>query len=623
MEFEGLHRTVALLAIEQKLNQNGRVSCATFLRTGTCDRGVACKQAHYPPFRMGRIEGSEASVLGDYIIFLSNISKNPQFRIKKVPTPSLRAAFSEALDCINTYTEHSSWRRDSYGDVYLLIHDSIFNFSVVISKFEKELSNKEKKSNLSSEALASLKLFRDTLAAIRTLSTGWLDEEKENMKMVCDCALTDPNSSGNKSLSGIVESQANELFRELSSTSSERREIIEFLSAEFKKCSVGGAESKLTLLPFGSTCSGFGYGVSDLDLVLLVGDEYHEIVQNYSSIVEYHRRPRSDVASVSAVTVLQCCMDAAVASGQFSVSALVESARVPVLKLRHIVHDLEVDICVNNAFPLYNTQLLRQYALTDRRVRYLAFAVKLWTKRRGVSDPHNSSYSSYTWVLLVVYFLLQHRRGSSGPMLTLIPAAGIAADLIESPLAQIFESLVIDDCSPTCDDLGNVASLLAEFFAFYATEANKGFRGSRNTLVFDRPSYDAGGFREAPVKACVRTGKRQPGSRSRGRGKGEAEGATQESVVTLAGGMGALNLDDKGSESDGDSSENDASDASDVEKESAQGAADAAAAVASGPDRCGGPAGSARPVTGCLQPKWSAKHAQRASSRLRDSSGKR
>jgi hypothetical protein len=203
----------------------------------------------------------------------------------------------------------------------------------------------------------------------------------------------------------------------------------------------------------------------------------------------------------------ECCL-VAEASGQFLVTMLVESTRVPVLKLRHIVSDLEVDICVNNAFPLYNTPLLRQYALKDNRVRYLVFAVKLWAKRRGVSDPHNSSFSSYTWVLLVVYFLQQHRRSAAGagPLLSVIRPEEIKADVLESSLAQVFDSLVMDDsCGPTSDGIGNVAALLVHFFAFYATESVHGFRGSRNTLVFEPPVYDDNQLRVAPVRACVRT----------------------------------------------------------------------------------------------------------------------
>ena len=82
-------------------------------------------------------------------------------------------------------------------------------------------------------------------------------------------------------------------------------------------------------------------------------------------------------------------------------------AKVPILKFKDTAHNLDVDINVNNAVGLRNTQLLYGYAQCDWRVRPLVLVVKLWAQAQGINDAKVMTLSSYSLSLMVIHYL-QH-----------------------------------------------------------------------------------------------------------------------------------------------------------------------------------------------------------------------
>ena len=155
---------------------------------------------------------------------------------------------------------------------------------------------------------------------------------------------------------------------------------------------------------------------------------------------------------------------AGVVSG-FTVREFVATARVPVLKLHHTATGTDIDVINCNVNGLANTQLLRQYAYYDPRVRPLILAVKRWSSSRGTNQSQNSTLSSYAWVLLVIFFC-QSRPVPIVPNLQLNGAfayqAG-ATNLVPLPPPA--------DPTPT----KGVGQLLLEFFVFYASFADGSF----------------------------------------------------------------------------------------------------------------------------------------------------
>lgn len=63
---------------------------------------------------------------------------------------------------------------------------------------------------------------------------------------------------------------------------------------------------------------------------------------------------------------------------------------------------------------VHNTRLLKCYAEFDPRVKPVIFAVKHWATRRGIKDASFGFLSTYSFVLLVIFFL---QVGVSPPVL--------------------------------------------------------------------------------------------------------------------------------------------------------------------------------------------------------------
>lgn len=88
----------------------------------------------------------------------------------------------------------------------------------------------------------------------------------------------------------------------------------------------------------------------------------------------------------------------------FKVTQEIWSARVPIIHLRFL-NIIDVDLSCHNPQALQNTHLLRAYAELSPLVRQLVLCVKFWAKGQGVCGAPKGYLSSYSFSLLVIYFL--------------------------------------------------------------------------------------------------------------------------------------------------------------------------------------------------------------------------
>jgi len=93
---------------------------------------------------------------------------------------------------------------------------------------------------------------------------------------------------------------------------------------------------------------------------------------------------------------------------EFEISKI-ESARVPILKCKSKITNVEIDISFNHEVVVLNSALLRAYSNMSPRVRQLVVLVKHWAKQRELNDALQGTLSSYSYVLLVIHYL--QRRG--------------------------------------------------------------------------------------------------------------------------------------------------------------------------------------------------------------------
>ena len=152
--------------------------------------------------------------------------------------------------------------------------------------------------------------------------------------------------------------------------------------------------------------------LSEFELVNLeiVTQTFAKPAELYGSAVNGFSMPGSDVDAVildDSVTEVEGVRKLAEAvelkfPGKFQIEK-VENARVPILVLK--TENVEMNFSFNRPVVLENSRLLKNYAQVNPLVREFAVTVKKWAKIRDIADALNGTLSSYSWSLLVIFFL--------------------------------------------------------------------------------------------------------------------------------------------------------------------------------------------------------------------------
>ena len=163
--------------------------------------------------------------------------------------------------------------------------------------------------------------------------------------------------------------------------------------------------------------------------------------------------------------------------------SLILSARVPIVKFESKTHGLQCDISVSNSLGIENSRLLRTYASVDERVRDLVFAVKHFASACDINEPSSGTLSSYSYTLMVIYFLQQRKP----PVLPYLQAL---SGSLEVPRVSIsgYDCTFFDTISllPNYfrkENKESSAELLLGFFDFYS----KNFQPAVQVVCIRKP----------------------------------------------------------------------------------------------------------------------------------------
>uniref|UniRef100_H2ZK19 Poly(A) RNA polymerase mitochondrial-like central palm domain-containing protein n=1 Tax=Ciona savignyi TaxID=51511 RepID=H2ZK19_CIOSA len=161
-------------------------------------------------------------------------------------------------------------------------------------------------------------------------------------------------------------------------------ELEDYLKKKFHKSTV--------LHLFGSSVNGFGTNSSDLDICLSCSPNLQKRrlirtvankLRSIDSIEKLWSRPRT---------------------------------RVPIISFIHKPSQFEVELSINNHWPLHNSDLLRRYSAVDERCRVLVHLMKHVAKQSCIIGPQHQFISSYAYTLMVVHYL-QHTHPPVLPVL--------------------------------------------------------------------------------------------------------------------------------------------------------------------------------------------------------------
>ncbi|XP_077548251.1 terminal uridylyltransferase 4-like [Haemaphysalis longicornis] len=190
-------------------------------------------------------------------------------------------------------------------------------------------------------------------------------------------------------------------------------------------------DAKLTL--YGSSCNGFGLARCDLDICLTFNSS-------------------KDGKDISHVRMIKYLAKKFYKHSEFDEVIAITNAKVPIVKLLHVLSGLEVDISLYNRLAQQNTRLLKTYSSIDNRVRELGYTVKRFAKTCDICDASRGSLSSYAYILMALYYLQQRKPPVIPVLQELYPDGETKPEvIIEGWNAWFFE------------DIGRLQSVWSEF----------------------------------------------------------------------------------------------------------------------------------------------------------------
>ncbi|XP_068142309.1 terminal uridylyltransferase 7 isoform X2 [Drosophila tropicalis] len=194
--------------------------------------------------------------------------------------------------------------------------------------------------------------------------------------------------------------------------------------------------SWMEIKPFGSIVTGLSLKNSDIDLYM----EWNG------------KKPKSRNVIYNQINgVLRSSM-------LFDNVFAIRSARVPIIRCRHMPTDLSIDINVANPKSIYNSRFVAELFSRDLRLRQLNLFLKIWAKKSKING--HGSMTSYCLCVLVVYYLQQRdllpsiKNLQSTQSPSYVWGVNYAYDLKNVPLIS--------------NDV-NIFDLIRGFFKFYST----------------------------------------------------------------------------------------------------------------------------------------------------------
>ncbi|CAG2057787.1 unnamed protein product [Timema podura] len=246
---------------------------------------------------------------------------------------------------------------------------------------------------------------------------------------------------------------------------------LRFLTALQLELALNGLFPLITALPFGSSVSGFGKVGCDLDLVLHLGPEHTEddkyrlvfhaktSMGNGRTQVQRHMETIGDMCQM----FLPGCTH---------IKRILQ-ARVPIIKYKQEFTGVECDLSMTNMTAVYMGELLYIMGSLDDRVKPLVFAVRMWAREVGLTNPTPGRWITNFSLILLVIFFLQQRSPVLPSLKQLVAQAGpddrrITPDGVNCTFIRDLKKL-IEHNETKKQNKDSLETLLLNFFEFYSS----------------------------------------------------------------------------------------------------------------------------------------------------------
>lgn len=241
---------------------------------------------------------------------------------------------------------------------------------------------------------------------------------------------------------------------------------LRFFTCRQVEVALSGLFPQACVLPFGSSVNSFGRINCDLDMILELFDVTNQ--DTTQRLVFQAKKSRSAanprITMQRHMEVISDILDNFV-PGCSQVRKIL-AARVPIIKYRQDLTDMECDLSMANRSGFYMSEMLYLYGSMDKRVRPLVFAIRKWAKDRHVTSPYAGRWvTNFSLTLLVLFYLMRTSPPVIPPLQMLIKLAGDddvrTAESINCTFLRDLKILTASDNKQSLEDL------LRGFYEFY------------------------------------------------------------------------------------------------------------------------------------------------------------
>ncbi|XP_043263200.1 poly(A) RNA polymerase, mitochondrial [Colletes gigas] len=218
----------------------------------------------------------------------------------------------------------------------------------------------------------------------------------------------------------------------------------------------------ISILPFGSSVTGFGQKGCDLDLVCQINNSCRSEI---SSNLVFHSKPYSfneRHAQKEFLSILASVIHNFIPGTQ-NIQKILE-ARVPIIKFVNMYTHMQCDLCVTNKIAIRMSEVLFMYGEMDWRVKPLVCTIRKWAYCRKITNLTPGRWiTNFSLTLLIIFYLQKERV--LPPMNTLSFAVG--RDLVGRE--RYVTSFIQQANLKKKMNEESVSILLYGFFEYYAT----------------------------------------------------------------------------------------------------------------------------------------------------------
>ncbi|XP_076293155.1 mitochondrial poly(A) polymerase isoform X2 [Lasioglossum baleicum] len=222
----------------------------------------------------------------------------------------------------------------------------------------------------------------------------------------------------------------------------------------------------LSILPFGSSITGFGQLGSDLDIVCTLANRVPIAHQRTQRQLIYCSKHFSAIERVEQQEFLKplATLLSKFVPGITNMQSILK-ARVPIIKFSNTLTSMHCDLSINNLSAFYMSEILYNYGMMDPRVKPLVFTVRKWAYSQFVtSDVAGQKLTNFSLTLLIMFYLQQIKILPPIVKILISPApiGRNESSVVLKPMVRTFIDHV-------CSNNSSLEDLLFGLFEFYAT----------------------------------------------------------------------------------------------------------------------------------------------------------